>query len=90
MGCGLDIGHRTARGVAGPGPDCRPSEADRGHRGRRGTEHVSTPAQCLALRLLNFHKDGAVFEDPHITGGFRDDNGNSLGHRGNASRRHVA
>ena len=47
-------------------------------------------ATHLALGLLNFHKDGAVFEDPHITGGFRNDNGNSLGHRGNASRRHVA
>ncbi len=58
--------------------------------GRSGTGRVSRTAGHLALRLLNFHKNGTVFEDPHITGGFRDDNGNSLCHRGNASRRHVA
>ena len=34
----------------------------------------------LALGLLNFHKNGTVFEDAHIPSGFRDDNGNSLGH----------
>jgi hypothetical protein len=63
----------------------------------RGIQRAETVAQDarrtathLALGLLNFHKDGAVFEDPHITGGFRNDNGNSLGHRGNASRCHVA
>jgi hypothetical protein len=44
----------------------------------------------LALGLLNFHKDGTIFEDPHIPSGFRNDNGNSLGHRGNASGSHVA
>ena len=34
----------------------------------------------LALGLLNFHKDGTVFEDPHITGGFRDGDGDGLSH----------
>jgi hypothetical protein len=56
------------------------TEVARGHRERRGTERVSRTTAHLALGLLNSHKDGAIFEDPHIAGGFRDDDGNSLCH----------
>lgn len=54
------------------------------------TGRVSRTAAYLALGLFNFHKDSTVFEDPYITGGFRDDNGNSLSHRGNTRCRYVA
>ena len=56
------------------------TEAARGHRRMSGTGRVSRTAAHLALGLLNVHKDGAVFEDPHITGGFRDDDSDSLSH----------
>jgi hypothetical protein len=92
--CAFVAYHGIGRGLAQQAVPHGAIEAglisSRGHRGRRGTGRVSRTAAHLALRLLNFHKDGTVFEDPYITSGFRDDNGNSLRYRGNASRRHVA